>query len=105
MVSTEALLWRLCRVGMINKETVESFIQNQELREAGQKCSQRGSQGRTIAAGPYGHPGLQSLSQRRISVGKLAEYLETTVGQLKSVLRSYGIDPFAVYYETMLGNS
>ena len=37
-----------------------------------------------------------------ISVGKLAEYLETNVGRLKSVLRSYGIEPFEWHYETSL---
>lgn len=40
-----------------------------------------------------------------ISLGKLAEYLETTVGQLKTVITSHGIDPFAAHYETSLGHS
>lgn len=105
MVSTEALLWRLCRVGMINKETVESFIQNEELRELDRNVHSEVHREEPLLPGHMVTLAYRVYLNGRISVGKLAEYLETTVGQLKSVLRSYGIDPFAVYYETMLGNS
>ncbi len=105
MVSTEALLWRLCRVGIIEKSFVDNFRENDELKNLDKDV--RADATRKELSLPVN---MVSLAYRvylrgNISVGKLAEYLETTVDQLKTVLRSHGIDPFAEYYETSLGNT
>lgn len=105
MVSTEAMLWRLCGAGAIDKASVERFLEDGDLRTLDKDVHSEIEREDTVIP-----PFLVRLTYSvylngSISVGKLAEYLETSIGQLKSVLRDNGIDPFAAYYETSLSNS
>lgn len=105
MVSTEALLWRLCRLEIVEREFVESFRTNSDLKELDKDVHEEIHREEPSLPLYMARLAYRVYLNGSISVGKLAEYMETTVGQLKSVLRSHGIDPFAEYYETSLGHS
>jgi Zn-dependent peptidase ImmA (M78 family) len=105
MVSTEALMWRMCSLDLIPRESVEGFKSDPSL-----KALDREVHGEILREDPSLPTHMVMLAygvylSGKISVGKLAEYLETTVGQLKGVLKSHGIDPFAQYYEATLSHS
>ena len=105
MVSTEALLWRMCTLGIIDNAAVDSFKSSEKL-----KALDRDIHGKDLRDEEALPQYMVMLAYRvylngSISVGKLAEYLETNVGRLKGVLESRGIDPFAEYYETSLSNT
>ncbi|MCK4505363.1 MAG: ImmA/IrrE family metallo-endopeptidase [Candidatus Aegiribacteria sp.] len=105
MVSTEALLWRMYSLEIITKDVIDKFQSNSDLKSLDREV--HGSLARVELELP---PDLVFLAykvylQGKISVGKLAEYLETTVGLLKKILISYGIEPFAKFYEASISNS
>ncbi len=105
MVSTEALLWRMFFLEIIPKEIIDRFQSDSDL-----KALDKEVHGSIVREEPELPPDLVFLAYKvylrgRISVGKLAEYLETTVGQLKRILISYGIEPFAKFYEASISNS
>lgn len=105
MVSTDTLLWRIHNLGVLKKETVERFLSDPALQELdrlvhGEARRDEPELPRDLVLSAY-----EVYLNGKISIGKLAEYLETTVGRLKKVLPEYGIVPFSPAYETTLGSS
>lgn len=105
MVSTEALLWRMHSLGEIDRETIDDFKSNHELRELDRDVHGEGFRDEEDIPQYMVMLAYRVYLNGSISMGKLAEYLETNVGRLKGVLKSRGIDPFAEYYETSLSNT
>lgn len=102
MVSTDTLLWRLANLHLFEKEMVERFLYDPVLQELdrsihGEARRVEPELPRDLVLSAY-----EVYLNGKISVGKLAEYLETTVGMLKKVLPEYGIAPFSPAYETTL---
>ena len=104
MVSTEALLWRMYSLEYIPREDVDRFLQDESLRSLDREI--HGFLKREEPALPVDLVFLayQVYLQGKISIGKLAEYLETSVGMLKKTLTTYGIMPFAPKYETSISH-
>lgn len=105
MVSTEALLWRMCSLGIIQKDAVDNFRASQELKSLDRDIHGEVKRDEEVLPQYMVMLAYRVYLNGSISVGKLAEYLETNVARLKGVLKSRGIDPFAEYYETSLSHT
>lgn len=98
MVSTEALMWRLCNPGMITQDRVEEFKNSPRMRDLDRlmKCSDANDLRELPES--YVMAAYELYIDEEIAKGKLADLLETSVGLLPEVLTGYGIDPFDPLY-------
>jgi Zn-dependent peptidase ImmA (M78 family) len=100
-VSTEALLWRLRTLRRIEKDTVERLLENDVFREL-DRASMRG---RWWDPSPlperFVRLAFLAYQKGRLSRSRLAQYLETSLPRLPTLLMEYGLDETADYSTTI----
>jgi Zn-dependent peptidase ImmA (M78 family) len=91
-VSTEALLYRLCNLNQINRKTVEKIINDSDFKKIDKASMHK------IWWDPPPIPerfvllGFIAYQKGNVSRARLAEYLETSLFDLKNLLLEYGLD-------------
>ena len=98
-VSTPALLWRLVNAGILPEETPRAFEKNPQLRALDREMRRRDTRPEPPFPQRYAFAAFESYLSGRISIGKLAEVMETTVGRLPKVLADYDLDLDAHAYQ------
>lgn len=88
-VSLPALAWRLVNLGKLKREQAKQIIGDPARAEAGSRADGAGE--RPLPE-RYVTLAFQAYVGGEISIGKLAQLLETTVGMLRKVLADYGFD-------------
>ena len=88
-VSVPALAWRLVNLGKLQRQQAEQIIADPTRAGAG---VQTGSSAERPLPDRYVTLAFKAYLEDEISIGKLAELLETNVGMLRKVLRDYGFD-------------
>ncbi len=87
-VSVPALAWRLVNLAKLQRQQAEKIIADPSRRDAGAQPAQDGRE----LPDRFVTLAFRAFLEEEITVGKLAELLETTVGMLRKVLRDYGFD-------------
>ena len=87
-VSVPALAWRLVNLAKLQRQQAEKIIADPSRRDAGAQPAQDGRE----LPDRFVTLAFRAFLEEEITVGKLAELLETTVGMLRKVLRTYGYD-------------
>lgn len=88
-VSVPALAWRLVNLGKLQRQQAEQIIADPTRAGAG---VQTASSAERPLPDRYVTLAFKAYLEDEISIGKLAELLETNVGMLRKVLRDYGFD-------------
>jgi Zn-dependent peptidase ImmA (M78 family)/DNA-binding XRE family transcriptional regulator len=88
-VSVPALAWRLVNMGKLQRQQAEQIIADPTRAGAG---AQAACPNERSLPDRYVTLAFKAYLEGEISIGKLAELLETTVGMLRKVLRAYGFD-------------
>lgn len=88
-VTVPALAWRLVNLGKLTPERAERIVSDPSRAGAG--CFAAETHGRDLPE-RYVMLAFRNYVNGEVSIGKLAELLETTVGMLRKVLRHYGLD-------------
>jgi Zn-dependent peptidase ImmA (M78 family) len=88
-VTVPALAWRLVNLGKLARECAERIVDDPSRSAAGSTPAE--SHGRELPD-RYVMLAFRAYVEGEISIGRLAELLETTVGMLRPVLRTYGFD-------------
>jgi len=101
-VSVEAVIWRMVNLGILTKEAAKKLLSDARL-----KVLDRGARPCEACHEPTFPARFVFLAVRcflagKISRGKLAELLETTVGDLGQVLDQYGYDLDSDAYEAKI---
>jgi Zn-dependent peptidase ImmA (M78 family)/transcriptional regulator with XRE-family HTH domain len=88
-VTVPALAWRLVNLGKLSRERAQKIITDPSRSGAG--CRPEDSAPGELPE-RYVMLAFKAYVEGEISIGKLAELLETTVGMLRKALRAYGLD-------------
>ncbi len=98
-VSLPALLYRLVNLGRLSRESAEQVIENPRREKAALPPP---TAGESELPGRFVTLAFQAYVDGQISIGKLAELLETTVGMLPKVLADHGFDLDADAYQAQV---
>ena len=98
-VSTPALLWRMVNVGLLSEDAPKKFEEDPELRRLDREKRLKDAAPEPDLPPKYVFAAFKAYLSGHISIGKLAEVLETTVGRLPKVLSEYGLDLDAHAYQ------
>lgn len=104
-VSTIALLWRLANLGLMDKSVPKLFESSDELKSIDKDLDRDDEPESKALPQRYTSLAYKAYNDGEISIGKLAQLLETTIGELDIVLADYGIDLNSDVYETTLSTS
>ena len=88
-VTVPALAWRLVNLGKIQRQQAQAIIEDPARGDAGIQpaaATERPLPDRYVTLA------FKAFLDGEISIGKLAELLETSAGMLRKVLRDYGFD-------------
>jgi len=91
-VSTKALLWRLVNLGLIPATMAEEFNSNARLAVLDQSLRDWGKEPGSQLPARFVYLAFGAYVQQKISIGKLAELMETTVGLLPRELAAFDLD-------------
>jgi len=101
-VSVEAVVWRMVNLGILTKEAAKKLLSDPRL-----KILDRGARPCEVCHEPVFPARFVLLAVRgflagKLSRGKVAELMETTVGDLEHVLDQYGYDLDSDAYEAKI---
>ncbi len=88
-VSVPALAWRMVNLGKLQRQQAEQIIADPARSGAGAAAS---NQEERPLPDRYVTLAFRAYVEGEISIGKLAELLETNVGMLRKALRNYGFN-------------
>ncbi len=100
VVSTEALLWRLVILKRLREDKVKKLIESEEIKRLN-RMHRSGDWGESPPhiSVRYINLAFKAYQEGLISKGKLAEYLNTSRGELSNKLLEYGYEEGEVYDE------
>ncbi|NOQ22034.1 MAG: ImmA/IrrE family metallo-endopeptidase [Candidatus Aegiribacteria sp.] len=101
-VSTIALLWRLANLKLIADDVPPAFFSSPELSAIDKNLERDDQYSELPFPSRYIALAYKAYNDGRISIGRLADLLETTVSGLRDELLLYGIDLNSDVYETTL---
>jgi Zn-dependent peptidase ImmA (M78 family)/transcriptional regulator with XRE-family HTH domain len=99
-VSTEALLWRLANLELIPSEIPQRYKTESRLSVLDKSLGRAREPEEPKLPARYVHMAFRAYLEGKISIGKLAELMETTVGLLPRELAVYDLDMDSDAYET-----
>jgi XRE family transcriptional regulator, fatty acid utilization regulator len=92
-VSTQAMLWRLVNLKHVDESTVESLLNNQQFRMLDRASFQRAqAQSPQILPDRYVRFCLATFRAGKLSMARLAEFLESNLVDLAEDIALAGID-------------
>jgi Zn-dependent peptidase ImmA (M78 family)/transcriptional regulator with XRE-family HTH domain len=96
-VSTEAVLWRMVRLGFLDTGRVKEVIESPDFRKL-DKTLRRGTYSRTLDfSRRLVYLAFKAMMLRRISRARLAEIFHTPLGLLDDFLTQYGLSEEEYY--------
>ncbi len=98
-VSTQALAWRSKNLGLLAKEQVEKVLDSPDREGIADRGWKSPAQLDQLLPERYVSLAYAAYMRGDISIGKLAELLETTVGMVERRLDMYGLDLDADEYQ------
>jgi len=92
-VTLPALVYRLVNLHLVPADQAKTILESPALRRLRQSQAAEAAEDLRDLPSRYVHLALSAFVTAKISTGKLAEMLETTVGLLPEKLAAYGLDP------------
>ena len=90
-VSTEALLWKLCTMNKLTREQVKGLIGSESVRSF-EAQSRRPNDSPDLLPDRYVRLAYRAYNKGKIGLAKLAEFLETTAGELAAESKIWSTD-------------
>lgn len=93
-VSIDALLWRLVNLNRLDAESVGTLLASRELREKDRQMRSHEWWRPDDLPSRYVRLAYQAHMRDKLSLSKLAEYLDTDIGHVRRRLAMHGLDQF-----------
>ncbi|MCD6589243.1 MAG: ImmA/IrrE family metallo-endopeptidase [Candidatus Fermentibacteraceae bacterium] len=104
-VSTIALVWRLVNLKLIPKDSPDKYESSSELHEMDDRLDCNSTFSELILPERYVRLAYKAYNDSKISIGRLAELLETSVSELSDELLKYDIQLYNNAYKTTISTS
>ncbi len=104
-VSIEALLWRLVNLGLLKRENIQEELEKKTIKDVDKKYrhSDWAETVKPHLSNRYISLAIKAFHLRKISKGKLAEYVGENYSAIPSFLKKYGYDEnedYTIAYRT-----
>jgi len=104
-VSTIALVWRLANLELIPRDTPDVFVSSKELSELDKGLSRDEYTNNSRLPERYVRLAYKAYNDSSISIGRLADLLETSVSELSDELEKYDILLYDNAYKATISTS
>jgi Zn-dependent peptidase ImmA (M78 family)/DNA-binding XRE family transcriptional regulator len=101
-VSLPALVWRLVSLGLLEKPNAGRILASRVLKKLNRSQATEEAEDLRELPARFVNLAFSAFVSGKISTGKLAELLETTVGMLPEKLSAYGLDPESDAYQASI---
>jgi len=91
-VSAEALLWRLCKIGLLTDRKVKKIIESTEFRRINRNERKSSNRRANDYSNRFVYLSVKALRENKISVRKFCEIFEIDRSRLSEFISKYGLD-------------